>query len=88
MPARRCWSRTSALLDRLPAHQRAASCALDADWPAIARQPTTAPAVALDPHNPAYVIYTSGSTGTPKGVVVAHGGFAITCSWMQARLSG
>ena len=43
---------------------------LDADWPAIARRPTTAPPVALHPHNTAYVIYTSGSTGTPKGVVV------------------
>ena len=37
---------------------------------AIAAQPATAPATALDPHNPAYVIYTSGSTGTPKGVAV------------------
>ena len=41
--------------------------ALDADWPTIAQHPTTAPAVALDPHNTAYVIYTSGSTGEPKG---------------------
>src|SRR4029078_10127306 len=47
---------------------------LDADWPAIARQPDTAPPLDLDPANPAYVIYTSGSTGTPKGVVVEHGG--------------
>src|SRR4029077_16898108 len=45
---------------------------LDADWPAIARQPTTAPAVALHPQNNAYVTYTSGSTGTPKGVVISH----------------
>src|SRR5262249_14975364 len=44
------------------------------DWPQIARAPTTAPAVRLDPHHPAYVIYTSGSTGTPKGVVVTHAG--------------
>ena len=29
-------------------------------------QPTTAPALVLDPHNPAYVIYTSGSTGSRK----------------------
>ena len=43
---------------------------LDADWPAIARQPDTAPPLELDPDHPAYVIYTSGSTGTPKGVVV------------------
>ncbi len=45
---------------------------LDADWPAIARQPATAPSTALDPRHPAYVIYTSGSTGNPKGVVVEH----------------
>jgi non-ribosomal peptide synthetase component F len=48
---------------------------LDADWPAIARQPTTAPATGLAPQHPAYVIYTSGSTGTPKGVAVTHSGF-------------
>ena len=46
---------------------------LDADWPVVARQPATAPALELDPRHPAYVIYTSGSTGTPKGVVVEHG---------------
>src|SRR3981081_3807884 len=45
---------------------------LDADWPAIARQPTTAPVTSLAPQHPAYVIYTSGSTGTPKGVAVTH----------------
>ena len=47
---------------------------LDADWPTIARQPTTAPGNNLHPQNTAYVIYTSGSTGTPKGVAVSHGG--------------
>ena len=41
---------------------------LDVDAAVIAEHPTSAPAVALDPHNAAYVIYTSGSTGTPKGV--------------------
>ncbi len=49
---------------------------LDVDAAAIAEHPTSAPAVALDPHNAAYVIYTSGSTGTPKGVVVAHASLA------------
>ena len=49
---------------------------LDADWPAIARQPDTAPPLDLDPRHPAYVIYTSGSTGTPKGVVVEHASIA------------
>ena len=67
-----------ALLERLPGIGGDAAAAgrrlvrLDADWPAIARQPDTAPQLTLDPANPAYVIYTSGSTGTPKGVVVAH----------------
>jgi amino acid adenylation domain-containing protein/non-ribosomal peptide synthase protein (TIGR01720 family) len=65
----------AALLDRLPPQDAHVVC-LDADWPAIARRPTSAPAVSLDPQNAAYVIYTSGSTGTPKGVVVAHAGFA------------
>src|SRR5215213_2719522 len=62
----------SALLDRLPEAAAAQLVRLDADWPAIARQPDTAPPLDLDPAHPAYVIYTSGSTGMPKGVVVAH----------------
>ncbi len=62
----------SELIDRLPANGARLVC-LDADAPQIARQPLTAPALTLDPHNPAYVIYTSGSTGTPKGVTVTHG---------------
>ena len=45
---------------------------LDADWPAIAQQPASAPPSTATPHNAAYVIYTSGSTGTPKGAVVDH----------------
>ena len=47
---------------------------LDADWPAIARQPASAPPNTITPHNTAYVIYTSGSTGIPKGVAVSHAG--------------
>ena len=57
----------AALRQRIPEH-RGTIVELDADWPAIARQPTTAPGNTLHPHNTAYVIYTSGSTGTPKGV--------------------
>ena len=45
---------------------------LDTDWPGIAGEPTTDPAVAVSGENLAYVIYTSGSTGRPKGVMVAH----------------
>ena len=63
----------SVLLERIGPH-RADIVRLDADWPAIARQPTTAPPSGLDPHNTAYVIYTSGSTGTPKGVAATHRG--------------
>ena len=61
----------SALAARLPSPQ-VRSVLVDADAATIAAQPTSAPALALDPHHPAYVIYTSGSTGTPKGVVVTH----------------
>ena len=63
----------SALRARLPGHGARIVC-LDADGPAIAQHPTSAPASGLLPQNPAYVIYTSGSTGAPKGVVVAHSG--------------
>ena len=65
----------SALCDRLPAGD-ARIVRLDADWPAIATRPSTAPLVALDPRNAAYVIYTSGSTGIPKAVTVDHAAFA------------
>ena len=67
---RRCWSPSRRCSSGCPRMARTI-VRLDADAPAIAPQPTTAPAFALDPQNPAYVIYTSGSTGTPKGVVVA-----------------
>src|ERR1700737_3481610 len=66
----------SALTDRLCAPAAAVMVRLDGDGAAIAREPASAPAVALDPQQPAYVIYTSGSTGTPKGVVVEHASFA------------
>ena len=65
----------AALRAHLPAHDAHVVC-LDADWPAIARQPATAPATNLAPQHPAYVIYTSGSTGTPKGVIVDHASLA------------
>ena len=60
---------------------------LDADWPAIARQPASAPAVAIAPGQAAYVIYTSGSTGTPKGVVVGHGALANFLCAMRDRFA-
>jgi len=60
---------------------------LDADWPAIARQPATTPASGATPDNLAYMIYTSGSTGRPKGVLVSHANvarlFAATADWFH-----
>ena len=76
----------SLLLGRLPAHG-AQTIKLDADWPDVARQPTSAPKLELHPQHPAYVIYTSGSTGTPKGVVVSHGGLQNFLLSMHERLA-
>ena len=75
----------AALLDRLPSHDARASCASMPTAPAIARQPSTAPASRLKPQNTAYVIYTSGSTGTPKGVVVAHSNVAAARHQRELR---
>jgi non-ribosomal peptide synthetase component F len=48
-------------------------------------EPSTPPAVAVDPDALAYVIYTSGSTGRPKGVQVTHASvlrlFTATDAW-------
>ena len=63
----------AALLGRLPKHDARIVC-LDADWPAIAREPTTVPVSPSHPESNAYVIYTSGSTGAPKGAMVTHRG--------------
>ena len=72
----------SALRDRLPLHN-ARIVQLDADWPAIATRPASAPAAFLHPQHPAYVIYTSGSTGTPKGVAVTP--CQLCRSWLQCK---
>ncbi|HSR68613.1 MAG TPA: amino acid adenylation domain-containing protein [Acidobacteriota bacterium] len=44
---------------------------LDADWPAISRQPKANPPASACPEDLVYCIYTSGSTGRPKAVAVA-----------------
>lgn len=59
------------LLDRLPDHQSQV-IPIDADWPTIAAQPDTNPAVRAEGGDLAYVIFTSGSTGRPKGVQISH----------------
>ena len=86
----------TALRAHLPAHDSSSDgvridaahiVCLDADWPAIARQPTTAPVTGLAPQHPAYVIYTSGSTGTPKGAVISHHGLVNHMMCDADRLS-
>ena len=53
---------------------------LDGD-PQLASQPTTNPALAIDPQQLLYVIYTSGSTGQPKGAQVRHQGAINLQHW-------
>jgi amino acid adenylation domain-containing protein len=77
----------SALSDRLTIH-RAHIVRFDADRPVIARHPTTAPPLHLDPHNLAYVIYTSGSTGRPKGVAMAHRSLCNLIAWSTDAIRG
>jgi amino acid adenylation domain-containing protein len=72
------------LKDALACDGIAAVC-LDADWPAIEREPVTDPVVATRPANLAYTIYTSGSTGRPKGVDVAHAGLLNLVAWHRRR---
>ena len=83
MPAHPCSSPNP----RCPpaAHPHARTVDLDADRAAIARQPTTAPSVRIDPHTTAYVIYTSGSSGQPKGVAVTHRGIPNLASFEASR---
>src|SRR5262249_58202480 len=73
---------TAALGDRL-GQAGVRRLELDTQAAALARQPTRAPAIALEAQNLAYIIYTSGSTGTPKGVAVTHAGL---CSLAAAQI--
>lgn len=57
---------------------------LDADWKAIAEQPTHNLNTNVTPENLAYIIYTSGSTGKPKGAMNTHIAVANRLLWMQA----
>jgi amino acid adenylation domain-containing protein len=58
---------------------QAATVRIDADWPQIARQPTTAPGSGVRPEHLAYLIYTSGTTGRPKAVQVEHRNLLNVC---------
>ena len=44
----------------------------------IDQHPVTAPAVALDEHDPFCMTYTGGTTGRPKGVLCSHRARAVT----------
>ncbi|HZD93601.1 MAG TPA: amino acid adenylation domain-containing protein, partial [Candidatus Sulfotelmatobacter sp.] len=61
--------------------------ALDAEWPQIALESQSPPAVAAHPHDLAYIIYTSGSTGHPKGVAVEHLQVCNQLFWAGEALS-
>ncbi len=58
---------------------------LDVDWPQIAEQARSVPAVELSGDDAAYVIYTSGSSGRPKGVINTHAAVLNRLAWMQDR---
>ncbi|OEC33738.1 hypothetical protein A7D25_17265 [Pseudomonas sp. 21C1] len=60
----------SQLLDQLP----------------LGEQPTSNPALAVQPLQRAYVIYTSGSTGTPKGVQVSRGNLSNLLAGLDRQL--
>ncbi|GIE99534.1 non-ribosomal peptide synthetase [Paractinoplanes rishiriensis] len=73
---------SSDLRDRLPATADATVIRLDADWPAIERQPDSELlAEVADEHSLAYVLYTSGSTGRPKGALIEHGSLSNFVLW-------
>nr|WP_306437733.1 non-ribosomal peptide synthetase [Corallococcus sp. AB049A] len=67
------------LLSALPETSATPVC-LDSDVE-LAKQPVTAPAVAIHPGHLAYLIYTSGSTGRPKGVAISHGNAVSFLHW-------
>jgi amino acid adenylation domain-containing protein len=73
----------SDLAELLP-EQKRPLVAIDRDWPAIAQEPDTPPAIELQPDHLAYVIYTSGSTGRPKGVMIHHRGLYNYLTWAGA----
>jgi amino acid adenylation domain-containing protein len=70
-----------ALCPRLPSRDRIAVVAVDAAWPAIARESGAPVESGVTSENLCYVIYTSGSTGRPKGVAMHHRGVSNYIHW-------
>jgi amino acid adenylation domain-containing protein len=72
---------TAGLRDAVPDAFAGQVVLVDADRPAISRQPVSRPAPVSRAENLLYVIYTSGSTGRPKGVLVPHAGAVNYLHW-------
>ena len=70
------WLVTHESLKGLWADMPAEVVVMDADWPAISRQPATTPQTSANLDSLAQLLYTSGSTGRPKGVELCHRGLA------------
>jgi amino acid adenylation domain-containing protein len=61
----------------------AAVLCLRSQWQQVGAEPSSPPAVDVEPHHLAYVIYTSGSTGNPKGCMLPHAAVCNRLRWMQ-----
>ena len=77
----------AALRAHAAARTTPASCGLDADWPAIARQPTTAPATGLDRSTPPTSSTPQAPPERPKGVWSTTPRLAIYIAWANSDLS-
>ena len=76
----------SRLIDRLPS-SASRVMAIDADFAAIAHNPSSEPLLEVSPRDLAYVIYTSGSTGNPKGVMIEHRSLVNYIWWARQKYS-
>ncbi|MFY2559093.1 amino acid adenylation domain-containing protein [Corallococcus terminator] len=75
----------SHLVAALPPGTGARLVCLEDEAPAIARHPTTSPAVDVSPETHCYFVYTSGSTGRPKGIVMSHRAVGNMLWWLLRR---
>jgi amino acid adenylation domain-containing protein len=60
---------------------------LDADWPAISREPAHNLRRLATPDHLIYLIFTSGSTGRPKAAAVYHRGFTNLLLWFVTEFN-